>query len=150
MLPRCLTERLSSERDDDPRHATYYASVQDLRDAVSRDLEDLLNTRSEAPRLLPDAFVECLASSLTYGVPDFSSSSLLGPHDRDRIRRTLEGAIGQHEPRLSRVRVALEPQREHERALRFRVDALLRLGPEQEKVRFDAVLQLSTQVCAVQ
>ena len=39
--------------------------------------------------------------------------------------------------------------REMDRALRFRVDALLDLGEDNEKVQFDAVLQVATQVCSV-
>ncbi|MCD9029077.1 type VI secretion system baseplate subunit TssE [Luteimonas sp. BDR2-5] len=148
-MRRSLIERLSSERDDEPRHAQDYRSINDLRDAVTRDLEELLNTRSEGFRVLPLAFPECRESSLTYGIPDFSSQGLLGPQDRDRVRRALEKAIHLHEKRLTRVRIALEPPREHERALRFRVDAVLDLGADHEKVRFDAVLQLATQVCAV-
>lgn len=139
-----LIDRLDSSREP-PRRNDIYA----LRDAVSRDLEDLLNTRSEIQRTLPEAFEECRSSSLTYGIPDFSSYSLLSPQDRDRIRRNLEQAIGAHESRLTRVRVSLEPQRQFERALRFRVDALLSLGPDREKVQFDAVLQLNTQAYSV-
>ena len=124
-------------------------SVTDKRNSVSRDLENLLNTRSEGARLISDSFKECRASSLTYGILDFSSYSLLSPHDRDRIRRSLELAIGLHEGRLTRIRVTLEPQRELDRALRFRVDALMELGPDNEKVQFDAVLQLNTQTYVV-
>ena len=124
-------------------------ALQDIRNGVSRDLEHLLNTRSEAARLIPEAFKECRGSSLTYGILDFSSYSLLSPHDRDRIRRSLEQAIALHESRLTRVRVALEPQRELDRALRFRIDALLELGELGEKVQFDAVLQLNTQTYVV-
>ena len=124
-------------------------SVTDMRNSVSRDLENLLNTRSEGARLITDSFKECRASSLTYGILDFSSYSLLSPHDRDRIRRSLEQAISLHEGRLTRIRVTLEPQRELDRALRFRVEALMELGPENEKVQFDAVLQLNTQTYLV-
>ena len=124
-------------------------SVTDMRNSVSRDLENLLNTRSEGARLISDSFKECRGSSLTYGILDFSSYSLLSPHDRDRIRRSLEQAISLHEGRLTRIRVTLEPQRELDRALRFRVDALMELGPDNEKVQFDAVLQLNTQTYLV-
>src|SRR3546814_18194027 len=65
----------------------------------------------------------------------YSSLSLLSPHDRDGIRRSLERAIALHEKRLTRVRVALQQQRPSERVLRFHVDGLLDLGPEHEKVR---------------
>lgn len=123
--------------------------LQDIRRSVSEDLENLLNTRSEGARVIPDIFKECRASSLTYGILDFSSYSVLSPHDRDRIRRSLEQTIALHETRLSRVKVTLEPQRDADRALRFRVDALLDLGEDNEKVQFDAVLQVATQVCTV-
>lgn len=123
--------------------------IQDIRRSVSADLENLLNTRSEGARLIPDTFKECRASSLTYGILDFSSYSVLSPHDRDRIRRSLEQTISIHESRLSRVRVTLEPQRAGDRALRFRVDALLDFGDDNEKVQFDAVLQVATQICTV-
>ncbi|MFC5742982.1 type VI secretion system baseplate subunit TssE [Dyella tabacisoli] len=136
-----LIDRLTLSQE----HASARGSLHSLRVEISRDLEDLLNTRSEGARLIPEAFKECRKSSLTYGIPDFSSFSLLSPRDRDRIRRALEQAIALHEPRLTRVRVQLESQGTYERALRFRIDALINLGPEREKVQFDAVLQLSTQ-----
>lgn len=139
-----LLDQLDSQSKPSDRRDVYA-----FRAAVSRDLEHLLNTRSEGARLIPDAFEECRKSSLTYGIPDFSSYSLLNVHDRDRIRRALEQAIALHEPRLTRVRIALEPQRAFERALRFRIDALMELGPDREKVQFDAVLQLNTQVYQV-
>ena len=132
-----------------PEDAGRPVSLGELRDSVSRDLEDMLNTRSEGARLIPDVFKECRASSLTYGILDFSAYSLLSPTDRDRIRRSLEQAISLHEGRLSRVRIALEPQRELDRALRFRIDAMLDLGDDNEKVQFDAVLQLNTQTYLV-
>lgn len=132
-----------------PEDSGRRVSVQDVRNGVSRDLESLLNTRSEGARLIPEVFKECRASSLTFGILDFSAYSLLSPHDRDRIRRSLEQAIGLHESRLSRVRVTLEPQKELDRALRFRVDALMELGDNDEKVQFDAVLQLNTQTYVV-
>jgi type VI secretion system protein ImpF len=120
-------------------------SLAEFRDLISRDLEALLNTRSEAARILPEAFAECRKSSLTFGIPDFSSYSLLSPRDRDRIRKVLEQAISLHEPRLTRVKVQLEGQRAYERALRFHVEALMNLGSDREKVQFDAMLQLNTQ-----
>ncbi len=132
-----------------PEDAGRAVPLQEIRRSVSEDLENLLNTRSEPARTVPDIFKECRASSLTYGILDFSSYSVLSPHDRDRIRRSLEQTIALHESRLSRVRVTLEPQRDADRALRFRVDALLDLGEDNEKVQFDAVLQVATQICTV-
>lgn len=144
---RSLFNRLVS--DALPEDAGRRPSTTEMRAEVSADLEALLNTRSEATRLVPDTFKESRASSLTFGILDFSSYSLLNPRDRDRIRRSLEQAISLHESRLTRVHVTLEPQAELDRTLRFRVDALLNLGEDSAKVQFDAVLQLSTHTYAV-
>ena len=132
-----------------PEDSGRAVSLLEIRSGVAGDLETLLNTRSEGARVIPESFKECRASSLTYGILDFSAYSLLSPHDRDRIRRSLEEAIGLHESRLTHVRVTLEPQRELDRALRFRIDALLELGEQGEKVQFDAMLQLSSQSYSV-
>src|SRR3546814_21028554 len=90
---RSLTERLSAERDDDPRSAESYGSINDLRAAVSADLEQLLNTRSAGARLIPGVFEECRSSLLPYGISDYSSFYLLSPHEPDGIRRSLERTI---------------------------------------------------------
>src|SRR3546814_936710 len=116
---RSLTERLSAERDDDPRSAESYGSINDLRAAVSADLEQLLNTRSEGARLIPGVFEECRSSLLTYGISDYSSLSLLSPHDRDGIRRSLARASALPIGRATRVGLALQPQRPHELAPHF-------------------------------
>jgi type VI secretion system protein ImpF len=121
-----------------------------LRAAVGRDLEALLNSRHETLQDLPNDFVELSRSLLLYGLPDMTSLSLLNHEDRNWMRRSVEEAIEKFEPRLQRVRVALEAPREHDRGLRFRVDALLRVDPTPEPVSFDAVLQLTTQEYVVQ
>jgi type VI secretion system protein ImpF len=126
---------------------------QDLRaleKSVARDVEALLNARRETLEELPSEFVEVNRSLLTYGLPDLTSLSLLNNDDRNRIRRAVEDAISHFEPRLQRVRVTLEAPREHDRGLRFRIDAMLRVDPTPEPVTFDAVLQLNTQQYVVQ
>jgi type VI secretion system protein ImpF len=84
-------------------------------------------------------------SLATYGLPDLLSFDLRNQQDRNRVCRLLEQAVSDFEPRLKQVRVTLGQPREHERALRFRLDALLEVKPAREKVAFDAVLQLTTQ-----
>jgi type VI secretion system protein ImpF len=128
----------------------HFHNLRELKKAVTRDLEDLLNTRQEMLEELPSEFVEVSRSLVSYGLPDFTAFSLLSKHDRNRIRRALEQAIATFEPRLDRVSVALEPPREHDRALRFHIEAMLRVQPAPEPVSFDAVLQLTTQKYVVQ
>jgi len=141
--------------DDEPEISTEPAStriknLRSLERSVARDLEALLNSRQETLQELPSEFKEVSRSLLTYGLPDFTSFSLLTQEDRLRIRRSVEDAINRFEPRLLRVRVALEAPREHDRGLRFRIDAFLRVDPSPEPVTFDAVLQMNTQQYVIQ
>jgi type VI secretion system protein ImpF len=141
--------------DDEPQVSREPPSsrIKDLRaleQSVGRDLEALLNSRQETLKELPGELKEVNRSLLTYGLPDFTSFSLLTQDDRHRIRRAVEDAINTFEPRLLRVRVALEAPREHDRGLRFRIDAFLRVDPSPEPVTFDAVLQMNTQQYVIQ
>lgn len=141
--------------DDEPEISTEPATsrvkgFRSLERSVARDLEALLNSRQETVKELPSEFKEVNRSLLTYGLPDFTSFSLLTQDDRLRIRRSVEDAINTFEPRLLRVRVALEAPREHDRGLRFRIDAFLRVDPSPEPVTFDAVLQMNTQQYVIQ
>jgi type VI secretion system protein ImpF len=151
MVPSVLDRLL----DDEPQISKEPSTnrVQNLRSlerAVGRDLEALLNSRQEALVELPSEFVELNQSILIYGLPDLTSMSLLNQDDRNRIRRSVEQAIAVFEPRLERVRVAIEAPREHDRGLRFRIDAMLRVDPAPEPVTFDAILHLNTQQYEIQ
>jgi type VI secretion system protein ImpF len=151
IIPSIL-DRLLDDEPQIPRELlpNRFQDLRQLKKGVTRDLEALLNTRQEVLGELPDEFTELSRSLATYGLPDFSSFSLLSQHDRNRIRRALEQAIATFEPRLERVRVALEPPREHDHTLRFRVEAWLRVEPAPEPVTFDTILRLNTQEYVVQ
>lgn len=122
-----------------------FQSLHQLKDALARDLELLLNTRREALRPLPAGYPQAGRSLLVYGLPDFSAFDLHNRDDRSRIQQALERTIGLFEQRLRRVRVTLKAPRRFERRLHFRVDALLRVEPMPEPVTFDAELELGTQ-----
>jgi type VI secretion system protein ImpF len=124
--------------------------IRELKRAVARDLEALLNTRQEALDEVPESLEEVRRSLVTYGLPDFSAASLQSLRDRTRIRRALEDTIAAFEPRLDRVRIELEESEGSERAMRFRVEGWLRLEPTPEPVAFDTVLQLTTREYTVQ
>jgi type VI secretion system protein ImpF len=136
--------------DDDPLNSrepvsNHFQNFRSLERAVARDLEALLNTKRETLEELPPEFTEVNRSLITYGLPDFTVFGLDSIDDRNRILRSVEQVIADFEPRLESVRVAFEAPREHDRGLRFRIEALLRVDPAPEPVTFDAVLQLSTQ-----
>lgn len=123
-------------------------SLREMKQSVRRDLEWLLNARqSSAAARGKDAAdssaVHHLQNSLiAFGLPDFSSASTLSEPDKKRISRAIETAVARFEPRLTDVVVTLLPMREIERALRFRIDARLRVEPAPEPVTFDTVLHI--------
>lgn len=135
--------------DDKPRdavegpHATLF-DVSAYKAAVARDLEALLNTRCVDPEGLIETYPEARTSVLAYGIHDLSSLSLLNPDDRATLRDRIRVTIERFEPRLNKVKVALESPRDFDRMLRFRVDAVLAGHPSRPMITLDAWLQLSS------
>lgn len=147
-----LLDRLLDDEPGQTRESLPYRTddVRGLKRAVARDLEALLNTRQEALVELPESFAEVRRSLVTYGLPDFTASSLLSLRDRTRMRRALEETIAVFEPRLERIRITVEDPEPHERSMHFRVEGWLRVEPAPEPVAFDTVLQLGTRSYTVQ
>lgn len=125
------------------RESTQY-TVRQMKDHVARDLGTLLNTRRELLTELPEAYKEVPGTLVEYGLPDFTSFSLVNVNDQKRIRRSVEHAVASFEPRLTAVRVSVDLPERFDQVLRFRIDALLRLDPTPEPVSFDATLHLMT------
>lgn len=119
-------------------------SLDEIKDAVARDLEALLNTRSVVPEPLLKRFPESARSILTYGLHDFAGLSLSSTDDRAFICRSLETTIARHEPRLRNVQARLELRDDDVNRLNFAITALLVVSSEHEPVNFDAVLQPSS------
>ena len=120
-------------------------TAEDFKDAVARDLEALLNTRSVIPADSLMAFPECSQSLVTYGLTDFADRSLSSPSDRAYICGCLEKTITLHEPRLRNVKATLEVRDDNTvNRLRFSITALLVVSASEEPVNFDALLQPST------
>jgi type VI secretion system protein ImpF len=119
-------------------------SVRQLKAALRRDLEWLLNTRRN-PNEVPESYQELFRSLYNYGLPDVTSMSLGSPRERQRLLRHIEQTIEIFEPRLSAVRVrALDNAAAGPRILRFQIEALLRMDPAPEQILFDTVLQLNS------
>ena len=116
-------------------------SMRLFRQAVRRDLEWLLNTRQLATPL-PEGLKEVRNSLAAYGLPDFTSANTGDSDDQAQVRASIEETIRTFEPRLQDVVVTLEPRRETERSLRFRIDAVMMVDPAPEPVTFDTTLQL--------
>jgi type VI secretion system protein ImpF len=118
--------------------------VRQLKNAVRRDLEWLLNTRRIAVE--PDESLKEVTNSVyLYGLPDFTAFSVANSKDQVKLLRVLQGALKLFEPRLANPRVIpMESNEVGSRRLRFRIEGLLLMDPAPEHVSFDTVLELTT------
>ena len=82
-------------------------SLRELKLALKRDLEWLLNTRKTIDPS-PDSARETNRSVYHYGFADISSKSVLSARDQSDLVREMESAIAIFEPRLKRARVRME------------------------------------------
>jgi len=115
--------------------------LRQMKQAVLRDLEWLLNTRRFADELSPD-WKELNMSVAAYGLPDFTHAGVKSPADKNRLRRAIESIIIAFEPRLENVTVILEPSEDANRVLKFRIDGRLKVDPAPEPVTFDSTMQI--------
>jgi type VI secretion system protein ImpF len=116
--------------------------IEQMMEAVRRDLEDLLNTRQTSMDL-SEQFVETRRSIIAYGLPDLLSLDSTTPQQREDIGRVIENIVGIFEPRLREIRATMIDAGEKTRAVRFHIDARLRVDPAPE-VAFDTILELTT------
>ena len=145
LLPSVLDRLI----DNDPQvHLEASASrnqlLRDLKQAVRRDLENLLNTRIRCiawPAELP----ELRQSMVNYGIPDLTGTPLASSREREEFRRTIQSVILLYEPRLKKLKVTLGDQADAiDRTIRFRLEAILQAEPAPEPVAFDSTLRLTT------
>lgn len=142
-FPPGLFDRLLGEHGADDRMGRGL-SLEQLKDSVARDLEDLLNTRCALPEELLRAYPECARSIVNYGLIDFAGMCLSSSEDRARICASLKTAIERHEPRLRDVQARLEREAGSINRVSFAISATLAGLSVKEAVSFDAVLQPSS------
>jgi type VI secretion system protein ImpF len=132
--------------DNDPGSSRepvqYRPSLGQIKDAVVRDLENLLNTRRQI-LLPPPEYREVNNSLFLYGLQDFTSKNPDSPIVRQRLRQTIEQTISRYEPRLKNVTVQIETPSKNARDLRFRITAVLMVEPITEPVTFDTYFDVS-------
>ncbi|WP_180012026.1 MULTISPECIES: type VI secretion system baseplate subunit TssE [unclassified Acinetobacter] len=120
-------------------------SLQELRESVASDLEDLLNSRVAKLDELIDDFPLAKKSILQFGIIDFVGLSTANPSDRDKICQSIEQSIAAHEPRLKQIRVEMLMDGHNMGALCLSIQAYLNIHPLYEPVIFDALLKPTTQ-----
>jgi type VI secretion system protein ImpF len=117
-------------------------SLRQLKQALKRDLEWLLNTRRTFS--VPEELSDLADSLLAYGLPDFSTMSVRSSEDQNDLVHALETTLKRFEPRLEDVVITLAASSPLERALRFRIDGRLKVDPVPEPVTFDTMLVLGS------
>lgn len=134
--------------DSDPKNsaeapAPRSQSVRELKSALRRDLEWLLNNR----RIFPEpseSLREVNRSLYVYGLPDFSAYNVGSQKDQAKLIRVLQNTIRIFEPRLANVRIVPgEMTTTGTRKVRFRIEGMLRMDPAPEPVSFETTLQLN-------
>jgi len=138
LLDRLFDE--APERLHDPPRGAADTMLQ-LRQAVRRDLEMLLNARRRW-RSPPAALRELACSPLSFGIPDCAAARYADKRERERLRQEIEIILRRFEPRFAQVRVSLvDPADTLDGTLHLHIDALLHADPAPEPVAFDTVVQ---------
>ncbi|MDL2356847.1 MAG: type VI secretion system baseplate subunit TssE [Pseudomonadota bacterium] len=111
---------------------------------IARDLEVLLNTRVAilAEELAP--YPACRDSIVNFGLADFAKLCLTSSEERKEICDRLTAAIARHEPRLTQVRAHLVDETGMVNRLSFAISAQLRALEDDDRVRFDVMLESSS------
>ncbi len=142
LLPSVLDRLLDDDPDSsrDPPKARGQA-LSELRHAVGRDLEALLNTRQRC-KSAPADLKELGRSLVEYGIPDLTGTNLATPERRDEFRAAIEDVIRRFEPRFVHVQVIMLDNAEPaDRTLRFRIEALIHADPDPESLVYDSFLE---------
>ncbi|MBU5613043.1 type VI secretion system baseplate subunit TssE [Geomonas azotofigens] len=153
---KSLLERLTDREPECPAETacSSRSSVISLIDSVLRDLENLFNTRSFtahggvshrglAPQV-PFPLVPHLQNSiLSYGSRDFSLDNPRSHRVQQAIRLEIIRLLDCFEPRLKDVTVSLGPP-QGERALNFRIEALLHVEPVALPTAFDTHFDINS------
>jgi type VI secretion system protein ImpF len=140
LLDRLLDDHPEQQREL-PRSQNQVLSQ--LRNSIRRDLENLLNTRSD-PGTIPQSLTELENSLLNYGIPDMAALDLQNDRARQTFFRTIERRIKFFEPRfLSIAVIPLENESYLDRTLRFRIEAMMYAYPAPEPIVFDSEMDPS-------
>ena len=124
--PQLLLQRSFVDRATNTPRAGEEARLADLRDALRRDLQRLLNTRIPTSRY-PAGLTELKVSLVNYGLPDVGAIGVNAADVRPAMRQIIEDTIRGFEHRLASksVRVTLTGENQPlDRTMRFRVEEI--------------------------
>lgn len=148
-LQPSLLDRLT---DDEPTKSKEsrdkrVMSLQQIRDAVQRDLAALLNAGCLAVTDDLEAYPYVKHSVLNFGIPDLAGTSVSGS-DTATLERVLTRAISDFEPRILpntlRVRVITNPEEMRHRAMVFEIEGKIWSQPMPLRLFWNTEVDLET------
>lgn len=146
-VARSVLDRLLDDAPYSPADppSSYVEQVREMREAIRRDLEMLLNTRrcNQSP---PLALRELQNSLCNFGVDGAVAANLMTDEAKLALARSIERSISRFETRLSNVRVTILKNRSvTARALRMRIEAAFRLHEGMPPISFESIIDPSSQ-----
>ena len=118
-------------------------SLRELKAAVRRDLEWLLNTKRPLFNIGPE-LEEVNSSVAVYGLPDFLGVQFANQNEQRSLVSQVEKAIRLFAPQLIDVKITHTPPDELDRSIAFRIEAKIDVEPVPEPIVFDTVLQIGS------
>lgn len=148
-LQPSLLDRLTDDAPTNSRESRdkRVMSLQQIRDAVQRDLASLMNAGclSAIEDLEPYPYVQ--HSVINYGIPDLAGSTVADA-DTASIERLLHQAISDFEPRILpntlKVRVVTNPDEMHRRAMIFEIEGKIWSQPMPLRLLWNTEIDLET------
>jgi type VI secretion system protein ImpF len=145
LLPSILDRLIDTEPEltkEPPRSRTQ--TIRELKQAVRRDLQNLLNTRVRCVPP-PEDLKELEVSLVNYGIPDMTGVGFASNKERELFRRRIQNVIAQYEKRLKKLNVQLVDAPDPlERSIHFHIEAMLQAEPTPEPIQLDSTLRLAT------
>jgi type VI secretion system protein ImpF len=140
---RSVFDRLLAEPKDGAEGLTLTYTLEQLRHAVARDVESLLNSRASLDFSEMTELPHAQRSVVCYGIRDFVGRVLSNSEEQRHIAASLSHAIQAFEPRLRQVQIDFHGRPGAMSSLMFTIRALLIAHPSAEPVAFDATMQPS-------
>lgn len=147
IVQRSVLDRLLDAEPDVAQDApsSLPEQIREMREAIRRDLEALLNTRRK-PEAPPNGLSELKDALVSYGVDGIVAANLMTDESKVRLARAVERRIALFETRLQDVRVSLlKSGTAGDRALRMRIQATFRVNDAMPAISFESMIDPSTQ-----
>jgi type VI secretion system protein ImpF len=148
LLRASILDRLIDERPDlrTETEKQRYQLVDEIKEGVKRDLEQLLNTRFRAVSA-PSYCLELEKSLINYGLPDLNTFNFISGSSREQFCRIVEEHIRNFEPRFKSVKVTIPDDISlMGDSLNFRIEAIMYADPAPEEIVFNSSLEPITNV----